>query len=157
MLHTVRLTQLMLAAALAATATGASALTGDPTGNWSGTIKCAGVSSGVPKFSSTANASMTIDGDRAAVYALVEPWILYGVAYVPDVGNPANRGTLGFFAADVPDVWQETGQAKIERARDGKVSLDGKSYVLFSLAGSIASGFCEWKLNKTSDTPSELP
>jgi hypothetical protein len=153
----VPLAQLALAASLAIVSTAPLALTADPDGDWSGTAKCTGPSTDSPKGTSSADAKVTISGNQMAVYALVQPYLMYTVAYIPDAGNPANKGTLGYFGPGELYGWHETGQAKIERTKDGKVSFDGKSYALITFPGFAASGACEWKLVKISDTPSALP
>jgi hypothetical protein len=151
--------RLALAAAVAIASTASFALTADPTGDWSGTVKCTGPSTDAPKGStSTASARVTIVGERMVAYALAAPYLMFTASYIPDAASPASKGTLGYFSTEDNIAWHETGQAKIERGKDGKVTLDGKSYVLLLFPDVYAaSGLCEWKLAKTSDAPSPLP
>jgi hypothetical protein len=107
---------------------------------------------------STASARVTIVGDRIVVHARAVPYLRFTASCIPDAASPASKGTLGDFGTEDNIAWHETGQAKIERGKDGKVTLDGKSYVLLLFPGVYAaSGLCEWKLAKASDTPSPLP
>jgi hypothetical protein len=156
--------RLAVVAALAAVATGASAFAGNPTGDWAGTIKCTGVSANYGAFTGTPSATMSISGDVVVVYAgWIAPYITHAGEYFPDAGDPANKGTFGFTAVGGPtgiadhSRYSETGQAKLERRKDGRVTFVGNSYALSALVpGDVVSATCEWKFNKTSDTASPV-
>jgi hypothetical protein len=161
MLRPKRFAQLALAVSLGAAVTSAAAFNGDPNGVWAGTIKCSGVSLNYSPFSGTAAATMSIDGSLVVVYdGWTSPYIVYAGAYIPDAADPGNKGTFASTSAgDIldPHQYSETGQAKLERRKDGKVSFDGKSYAISTRLGDIVSAMCEWRFNKTSDTPLAPP
>ena len=165
MLRPKRFAQLALVVSLAAAVTSAAAFTGDPTGDWAGTIKCTGVAENDGAFSGSPSATMTISDNVVVVYAgWIAPHIIYAGEYFPNAGDPANKGTFGFTAVGGPtgvadhSMYSETGQAKLERRKDGKVTFVGTSYALAEwFPGQAVSAMCEWKFNKTSDEASALP
>ncbi len=149
--------------ALAMAATDAAALTANPDGEWSGTVKCpnANTQSGLTPIVNLGpfNVLVGIDGSFGIVvnrFATGVNDALYIGAYYPDPKNPTTKGILGFalFGASDPPVSaaSETGQAKIETKGNGQTTLEGKTYLLADFVDLDAvSVLCEWKLTKTAD------
>ena len=152
-----RLAQVGCTVALATAATGTGALTANPDGLWSGTVKCTGKSqSDLSPTATLGPFAVNVDilGNEGIVenrFGTNKADALYLGAYFPDPAHPAAKGTLGFALAFSPLVEaSETGQSKLETKKDGKITMDGKSYLLADF-GDAFSGSCDWKLTKQSD------
>jgi len=172
-LHT-RFAQFGLAAGVAMASTGAAAFTPVPDGLWEGTIKCDAMFQGaaVSKWGVTLPVEVSIHGPSGEVYnrfgglyGTPAGWpVAYVGAYYPDFPG-ATKGKLGI--ATSPLVLEEigwgllpygeTGQLKLEMKKDGKVELKGESYVFAASPDGAVSSKCNWKLQKTNDTPIPSP
>ena len=112
---------IVLAIALAMGASDAAALTANPDGEWSGTVKCPNGKYQNDLFPIATlgpyNIVVGIDGSLGFVinrFGTGFPDALYVGAYFPDLANPATKGTLGFALIEGFADASETGQAKLE-------------------------------------------
>ena len=166
MTHIPRYAALCAASALAGLATGAAwAQVGDPadpSGTWSGHIRCELVFDG-HKDKIDTDATITISRDVYDIYWLTvvrdnpifeQEWLYMGYWFFDE---DAKKGTLGFASPLMVNssFFGETGQARVELKTVGGKSFDATSTVLHIANPDVPGsgsyvGKCDWKLTWTA-------